>query len=189
MALALELDLRQLGDFLRRQAEAVTSLDFARPLRTIAVAAKADMKENFASGHGPDGTSWVPLKQPRQGKRHKNSSPLPLRDTGLLMASVAAAGRGHVERIDASSLEVGTNLEYAAIHQFGGTVHKPARQRPHPQKPWVFQGPEGPIFTRKIREHDVVIPARPFIGWSAELLEQTQDILGRFLEKQLGDMA
>ena len=38
------------------------------------------------------------------------------------MASVTAPGPGHVEDITATTLVVGTNLDKAPIHQYGGTI-------------------------------------------------------------------
>lgn len=182
MAATLEMTLNDLARFLQARADALSRLDLSGPLRAILVLAKADIKENFAAGTAPDGTVWLPLKRPRQGKRHNGSSPLPLRDTGLLMASITSAGTHHVERVVTDGFEIGTNLEYAAIQNFGGTIHHPERRR---DKPWVFTNESGEtIFTRKIKAHNVTIPARPFLGWSERLIEQTVDVLGEAVEKE-----
>lgn len=183
MAAAMEMTLDDLARFLDQRASQLTRIDLTKPMKVILLLAKSSIKENFAGSHAPDGTPWLPLKRPRQGKRHRNSTPLPLRDTGLLMASVTSAGPHHVERTDERSMQVGTNLEYAAIHNFGGTIHKPERAR---AKPWVFTNGQGQtIFTRKIKEHDVTIPARQFIGWGPKLIEQTADVLSEALEEKL----
>lgn len=183
MAAVMEMSLDNFARFLEERAAKLSRIDLSQPMRVLLVLAKANVKEHFATGTAPDGTVWQPLKRPRQGKRHKNSSPLPLRDTGLLMASVTSAGPHHVERLTDSSMEVGTNLEYAGIHQYGGTVHHPERSR---NKPWVFTNDSGDtVFTRKVKAHDVTIPARPFLGWSERLIKQCADVLGEVLEKEI----
>lgn len=157
MATAIAMTLDDLARFLRDRAETLRRLDLSRPLAVILQLAKASVKENFATGHAPDGNAWLPLQRPRPGKRHQGSSPLPLLDTGLLMASVTAAGPHHVEHLGSDGFAFGTNLEYAAIHQFGGTI----------------------------KAHDVTIPARPFLGWSEQLIEQTAEVLGEALAEEV----
>lgn len=92
----------------------------------------------FRLGVDPWGTPWLPLKL-RKGQ--------PLRDTGRLANSVSA-------QASADDVVVGTNVRYAATHQFGATITpKKAGGR------LVFRGPNGTvIFAKK-----VVVPARPFM--------------------------
>lgn len=183
MPAAMEMTLDDLARFLEGRASALARIDLSKPMKVILQLAKSSIKDNFAGSHAPDGTPWLPLARPRQGKRHRNSTPLPLRDTGLLMASVTASGPHHVERTDDHSMQVGTNLEYAAIQNFGGTVNHPERTR---AKPWVFTNGQGQtIFTRRIKAHSVTIPARPFLGWSPKLVEQTADILSEAIGEKL----
>lgn len=68
--------------------------------------------ERFERSQAPDGSSWAALKT-RNGK--------PLLDTGALRKSIQKQILGGV------SLEIGTNLSYAAFHQFG-TKYIPARR-------------------------------------------------------------
>lgn len=91
----------------------------------------------FKLGVDPWGKPWAPLKF-RKGQ--------PLRDTGRLNRSI-------VSRIDGSGVTVGTNVQYAPVHQFGATIAPK-------NKPWlVFPGPSGKlVFAKK-----VVVPARPFM--------------------------
>jgi phage gpG-like protein len=146
--LALSLD-----DFAARLsglAAAAAHLDMTVALKQINVLAMAEARTAFDQGASPDGAPWLPLKRPRAlkgawgakvSKKRKKTGQgdLPLRDTGKLMASLIAQGaEGHVERIGSDSLETGTNLEYAAIHQFGGTVSIPEQTRGKGEKPFVF---------------------------------------------------
>jgi phage gpG-like protein len=183
---AVEMTFAELADRLGRLAADLASPRWDRSLEACLIAAKADVKENFARGTAPDGTTWAPLERPRQGKRHRNSSPLPLRDTGLLMASVTAVGPGHIEDVQQDGVTLGTSLDYAGIHQDGGTVHIPARRRTKGQKPyaWTTAG-GGTAFARAIRAYTVTIPARPFLGWSDRLLGTLGEVLGGHLEQQI----
>lgn len=91
----------------------------------------------FKLGVDPWGNPWQALKF-RKGQ--------PLRDTGRLNRSI-------VSRVDGSGVTVGTNVQYAPVHQFGATIVPK-------NKPWlVFPGPAGKlVFAKK-----VVVPARPFM--------------------------
>lgn len=64
--------------------------------------------ENFEAEGRP---KWLGIKH-RQGRV--------LRDSGALQNSIS-------ERADDDTAEVGTNLVYAAIHQFGGEIKRAAK--------------------------------------------------------------
>lgn len=93
---------------------------FAVPLKRAALVLKADLQENFRAQRSPGGASWAPLKHPRI---RGGGGAQALRDTGILMASVTAtSAKGHVESVSETELVLGTNLEYARIHQEGGVI-------------------------------------------------------------------
>lgn len=118
-------------------------------LRQLAV---SGVKEHFAGSVSPQGVAWKGLES-RAGK--------PLLDKGLLVASVREAGA-------VPNLTLVSSLKHAGVHQHGATIKKPERRRGPGEKPWVFQGREGTVFTRHIKAHTVTIPARPFLGISAK---------------------
>lgn len=140
-----------LNVLLRRIAAAVGPARFGTLFRVLRQLAVSGVKEHFAAGVSPAGTPWQGLTS-RAG--------LPLRDRGLLMASVREAGALPV-------LTLVSSLKHAGVHQHGATIRKPERRRGQGEKPWVFQGKTGTVFTRHIRAHTVHIPARPFLGISA----------------------
>jgi len=70
----------------------------------------SDVKSRFSTGTSPSGTKWRPLKHARP-----NGGDVPLRDTGILMASFSGG-------TDGTSVWVGTTHPGAALHNFGGTV-------------------------------------------------------------------
>jgi phage gpG-like protein len=151
-------------------------LNLAPAMKQCALMVSADAQLNIAEGHAPDGTPYPPLKRPR-----KDGSNVPLRDKGLLLASITPASIA--TEIGPMSFSAGTNLEYAAIHNFGGTISIPEKRR---TKPWVFPGPGGKmIFTRHIRAHTVTIPQRQFLGWSDQLLQDCADACAEYAAKLL----
>lgn len=79
----------------------------------------AGTKKCFDEGHGPDGAVWLPLKHPRV---RGSGTPQPLRDTGILMASITANGPDHIDRVEGQSLIFGTKAINGPIHQYGGTI-------------------------------------------------------------------
>jgi phage gpG-like protein len=86
------------------------------------------------------------------------------------------------------ALLVGTNAPYGAIHQFGGTIRRPARST-HVYFRLGRDGEVGRRFAPKSRsnfaqrvtvpEHNIKMPARPWLGISAaderELLDIAED--------------
>ena len=111
------IDLSQFPAYLNGLARGMTAGDFRPAWKAVGVVLAADTKKNFAGQHAPDGTPWKPILgyRPRGGKRI-------LRDRGLLMASVTGRGPFHFERETRLSFEWGTNLEYAATHQYGAVI-------------------------------------------------------------------
>jgi phage gpG-like protein len=136
---------------LRRIAAAVGPSRFVALWRVLRQLALSGVKEHFATSVGPDGVAYPGLVS-RAG--------VPLRDKGLLMASVREAGA-------APGLTLLSALRYAAAQQYGATIRQPERRRGRGEKPWVFQGRSGTVFTRHIRAHTIVLPARPFLGIGA----------------------
>ncbi len=119
-------------------------------LDTIGNVVANEVRQSFIRGESPYHEPWAPLKL-RAGQ--------PLRDTGRLMNSITY-------QVWAGYVEVGTNVCYAPVHQFGATIKarpgQPGRNRCGRRKgvPFlVFQGADRkPIFARQ-----VTIPARPFL--------------------------
>lgn len=95
----------------------LAGLSFRRPLETVSFYLASQARRNFDEGHAPDGTPWAPLLHP--SAKRGGASAKPLRDTGLLMASLTGKGSGHVERITDTAIEWGTNVNYGTFHQFG----------------------------------------------------------------------
>jgi len=153
-------------------------------LRQIGEELVASTDERFVSMQSPDGAPWKPL-HPRTIRQKRNKNKI-LTERGLLRGSI------HYE-LNGDTLEVGTDRKYGAIHQFGGVVKIPARTQT------VKVGTKGKNKGRfmkakskaahaiertfTIPAHDVTIPARPFLGLSAE----DEQAIQRIVEKRLRD--
>lgn len=139
----------------RQLAEVVETLRHPRDLfDAIGADLEAEVRLGFVEGSDPYGSSWAhPLW--RDGE--------PLRDTGRLMNSIT-------HNADDSGLEVGTNVMYAATHQFGATIKAKNASR------LVFPGPGGRLIFAK----QATIPARHFLptaerGMPAHWWDQVRD--------------
>lgn len=110
------IDVKQLGPYLNGILDTMGLKDPKKTLAACAVAVKNELKKMLQAGTSPDGAPYKPLAHPRP-----NGKSQPLWDTGALVRSLGA-GVNHVEKIDKASLEVGTNMEYAATHQYGAVI-------------------------------------------------------------------
>lgn len=106
----------QYAAILEEVQDRLAELDWDRIYAAIALILEGATKENFDNEAAPDGTPWEPLKHPR---RRSTGQDKILQDTGLLKASLSAQGQYHIQRHDGRAFEWGTNLDYAATHQFG----------------------------------------------------------------------
>lgn len=141
----------------------------AAMMRDIAGYMLFSTQRRFETETDPDGKKWEPLKRrtaaARIGRRRRGTDHI-LRVTTRLYQSLISAS-------DATSAQVGTNLEYAAIHQFGGVIPVPERQGRVSFK--AVRGKRGVRFVRPgtkgaearevtIRAHSIRIPARAYLG-------------------------
>ncbi|PZQ45162.1 MAG: phage virion morphogenesis protein [Micavibrio aeruginosavorus] len=127
-------------------------------LDTLGSYGVSSTQQRFREKKTPEGASWKESRRASQGGQT-------LRDRNYLYRSLSYLASD-------KSVEWGTNLIYAAIHQFGGII------RPKNGGVLVFQGLNGFVFTKK-----VTIPARPYMGINnddrSEMGELIKDYLGR----------
>lgn len=114
-------------------------------MRDIGAQLEATTVDRFYSGVGPDGESWEPSFRARV-KGGKT-----LVDSGLLRDSIHYVA-------DDDAVEIGSADGRSAIHQFGGTITAKTGSGLH------FALADGSFH----RPQSVTIPARPFVGLSAE---------------------
>lgn len=130
----------------------------------------------FRNSQSPEGVPWAPLKK-RTGK--------PLVDSSRLRDSITYIVNG-------DSGSVGTNVIYAAIHNFGGDIQHAARS----QQAYFKKGKDGISnkFVKKNRSnfsqwvtigaHSVTIPARSFLP-TGELPSPWRDSILRIIQSHL----
>lgn len=122
------------------------------------------VKQNFVKGEDPDtGKRWDALKG-RSGQ--------PLRDKGRLMRSIHAekSGRGYNAKVS-----VGTNVKYAATHQFGDPNRVP-KKAPR----LIFK-----IFGVTVAALKVSIPMRRYLPLTDKGMRRTAPALAPTIEKYL----
>lgn len=115
----------------------------------------------FEQGRGPDGNPWPPSLRVRQ-------------HGGLTLVEREGLKRSQTANASDGGVEVGTNVIYAAIHQFGGVIQKAARQHTTYRKYDPREDELSSRFVKKsqsnfaedvtIPAHSVRMPARPFLG-------------------------
>jgi phage virion morphogenesis protein len=120
-------------------------------------------------GPSPDGSPWAPLKASTL-KRKKHSKILT--ESGHLRGSIRYQLQGP------SALAIGTKRVYAAIHQLGGKT-SPSVIKPKTKKALFWPGAAHPV--KSVRHPGSVIPARPFLGVSAQDSTKIVGIINNYL--------
>jgi phage gpG-like protein len=115
--------------------------DLSPALKIIGEIVRTSIAENFLAGGRP--TAWKP------SIRSSMSGGNTLIDTKILMNSLT------VKPIDNDTVAVGTTVDYAAIHQFGGTI-----SAINAKYLKFMRGGKGTPWASK---QSVTIPARPFM--------------------------
>jgi phage gpG-like protein len=114
--------------------------DLGPVLAVIAADTKLLIDDSFESSQAPDGSPWAPLAASTVARRRGGSSK-PLIDTANLRNSMSASG-------GTNTLRFGTNVPYAAPHQFGysrlGSLKTRSRGRAA-GSPWAYSVPARPF--------------------------------------------
>lgn len=145
----------------------------------------------FQAMTDPSGSPWLPLSKLRTDLQDKKATMSKkrikklgkaytphkiLNDTGALRNSLAekdASNSNSIQTTTGDEVTLGTNLPYAAIQNFGGTIV------PKNGKVLAFPGLGGAtIFAKK-----VTIPARPFIGFSLKDNDDLSDVTAGHLRR------
>jgi phage gpG-like protein len=157
-------------------AQAIKTLNNVRPLlRRLGARLKKSTEDNFTSEGRP---AWKPLARTTLMIRRlkKCEGPI-LRRKGRLARSVRTV-------ITNESVSLTTNLKYAALQQFGGTVNHPGGTRYH------FYGDSKIRFVNNKRKgylggitrpHRITVPARPFLSTTQEDVDDMAEITKEFI--------
>jgi len=139
--------------------------DIAGTLDEIGARLEASTQNRFETETAPSGEPWKPSRAsydrgPAPGGQGKSAPHgdrgQTLTETGRLRASIA-------RHVAGDAVEVGTNVVYAGIHQFGGKT-PPRTIRPKRKKALYWPGAKHPVAA--VRHPGSTIPARPFLGVS-----------------------
>ncbi|MDD5762213.1 MAG: phage virion morphogenesis protein [bacterium] len=158
----IEVDDRDIREALSRLAAKVRDLTPA--MKNIGEYLQRSTWERFGQQKDPSGKPWARLK-PSTLARKKTSKILI--ESSRLRDSIAY-------RAGSDQVEVGTNVEYAAIHQFGGKT-RPHKIKARPGKALFWPGASHPVAS--VNHPGSQIPARPFLGVSDEDKSEILDIL------------
>jgi len=167
------------------------------------LAMKTDALNCFDQGCDPWGNPWPTVKF---RVRDSGGTLQPLRDRGVLMASVTAdSAPGAIRERGADFLRYGTNIEYAVTHQYGATiVPKQAKfltipatieaaragsplNFPRHLTPKISRDKDSGVMVDDDGEiqyymtREVRIPPRPFLGFSDRLANKIVLILDDWL--------
>ena len=114
-------------------------------------------RARFKTQTDPDGTAWAALQPWYQKEKRRNKN-------RILTLNGYLRGQMTWQLVGDRTVEIGSNLPYAAVHQFGATI------KPRAAKVLIFRGHAA---------KSVTIPARPYLGLSDE---DRSEIVGRTLE-------
>lgn len=157
--MAAVLNMKVTGDdqkLLQRLKE-LSSIRKGDITEEIAEQLRGSTVARFRSTISPDGKRWKP------SIRASQEGGLTLTHTAQLRNSIRAVS-------DENGLEVGTNVIYAATHQYGD------RRTIRPKKARVLRFRVNGRWV-SAKQVTVDIPARPFLGISEEDMEAIQDIV------------
>ena len=140
--------------------------DGRRVMERIGRAMLTSMRLRFRRQAGPDGQAWWP------SDRAQREGGQTLRASGRLLRSLTW-------RAGADWVEAGTNVPYAAAHQFGirrivnVRAHRRLRARTHRERGAVS------VASHPVRAHlrMMFLPARPYAGFDAEDRAEILEIL------------
>ena len=150
------------------------AVDLRDPLAKCGVIAMRSFDKNFQNQGRP--TRWQQLAASTLRRRKKKGRGAKiLQDTGRLKQSVTVRNfPGAIYRLETDSLTLGTNLEIATIHQFGGTIKIPERKQSVAFKRFRSGKRKGQVRfstlskstfgrTFRMKAHTITIPARPYL--------------------------
>lgn len=148
--------------------------DLRPVLDQIGQGVAARIRQTFVQQADPYGHKWLGLKRSTLRKRRKAGKGAQiLRDTGRLMNSIT-------HQVADNAVTISTDVEYAAIQQAGGTIHRAARagrvrlratasgqllrQKGHANLAVFAKASHKRAVERSFagRDYTITLPARPF---------------------------
>ncbi len=165
----IEVDDSEIGQALDRLLAKTGNL--APAMKNIGEYLQRSTWERFFAQKDPAGHPWAPLKPSTLLRKTGSHILIEKGERGGLLGSI------HYEASPGEVL-VGTNVKYAAIHQFGGKT-RPHEIRPRRKKALAWPGGAHPV--KVVKHPGSEIPARPFLGLSEEDRQEVLLILSDHL--------
>ncbi|MDI3480793.1 MAG: hypothetical protein PWQ97_448 [Tepidanaerobacteraceae bacterium] len=155
MKVSLDGDFSKLKESLNKMAN-INFLDLHKEIGEYVV---SSTQQRFRAGKSPSGEKWP------KSIRAKIDRGQTLRDTKRLQNSITS-------KAGYDKVEIGTNVKYAAVHQFGATI-KPKRKNYLKFK----------IGKRWAQKKKVDIPKREFLGINNNDKDEILKIINRHIEE------
>lgn len=165
-----------LEEFKQKLLERTQNPDLSSILPTIQNIVRSSIDQNFISeGRFGDGLFGGGTQKWKKSKRAIKQGGQTLSDTGRLASSIQVVVSQQGSRLN---IQAGSNLVYAAIHNFGGEIRIPSHSRLYVQKRYT-RGPKKGKFKKgttfgkgyTVKSYTIRMPARPY------LVLQDEDVL------------
>lgn len=157
---SFRMDMSRITNAVGRAADLMgKSQDLAE---AVGEALVSSTRKRFKDVTDPEGNRW------KESARAKSEGGQTLTETASLKNSI-------VYEASPTTVVVGTNKEYAAIHQFGGEIE--------PKKASMLRFQVG---GKWVSAQQVTMPARPFIGINAEDMEEAKDTMLSGMKRAFG---
>ena len=174
MAVAIEVNVKGLKR-LQERLNNLGGLDVSKILNPIGAAIETQTRRRITEEReSPEGEAWTEWSESYKKSRHQGHSLL--QSSGALVNSIQYLVTG-------GQVEVGSNLVYAAAHQFGVTT-KAHKIRARRKKYLGWPGMTGhPV--KEVNHPGSEIPARPYLGISAENEDEILAIVDAWIDRQM----
>jgi phage virion morphogenesis protein len=139
----------------------------------------------------PDGSAWTPLARSTIRKRMKAGTLGGgiLKIHGDLLRSLNY--RADDQSVTISMGGSGRSMDYARIHQFGGTIERQSSQRTlhygETGNLWVKRSQSKRTKTVNVGGYTITLPARPVLGLSQEDEEDIREAVQSYTAEALGE--
>ena len=177
--LTFTLDQSKFDDTLRRLLAGVE--DFGEASKSIANLLHGSVQQNFLAGGRPE--KWPRSKRADRDAGYGEESGQTLIDTTRLMNSITSEG-------DKTSVRVGTNVEYAAAHNFGIDEQITQQVREHVRRITQAFGKPIDMTAVKVKSHSrkvhMKLPQREFMMIQDEDWDDVHDMITTHLNKLIG---
>lgn len=161
-----------------------------RIYREIGQSLLVNIRQGFEAERSPEGEAWEPLKPATVRQRKGDAHPI-LQRKGRLKKTIT-------RKVNPDSVIVGTNLVYAAAHQFGVTINRAAgatklhfrrisRGKNKGQVRFAKANDKRAKYGMAAAAHTIRIPARPYLfqrdggipeGWKDAIISIVMQHIG-----------